>query len=45
MGIEALSRGAAHATFVEQAKSAAAAARANLAASGVRPRTGNGCLR
>ena len=37
MGIEALSRGAAHATFVEQAQSAAAAARANLAALGYGP--------
>ncbi len=34
MGIEALSRGAAHATFVEQAKGAVSATRANLAALG-----------
>ena len=34
MGIEALSRGAAHATFVEQAKGAVSATRANLAAMG-----------
>jgi 16S rRNA (guanine966-N2)-methyltransferase len=32
MGIEALSRGAAHATFVDQARSAVSAVRANLAA-------------
>jgi 16S rRNA (guanine966-N2)-methyltransferase len=32
MGIEALSRGAAHATFVDQARAAVAAVRANLAA-------------
>jgi len=34
MGIEALSRGATHATFVEQAKGAVSATRANLAALG-----------
>jgi 16S rRNA G966 N2-methylase RsmD len=34
MGIEALSRGAAHATFVEQTKGAVSATRANLAALG-----------
>ena len=37
MGIEALSRGAAHATFVEQAQSACSATRANLAALGYGP--------
>jgi 16S rRNA (guanine966-N2)-methyltransferase len=37
MGIEALSRGAAHATFVEQARSAVLAVRANLAALGYGP--------
>jgi 16S rRNA (guanine966-N2)-methyltransferase len=37
MGIEALSRGAAHATFVEQARSAVSAVRANLAALGYGP--------
>jgi 16S rRNA (guanine(966)-N(2))-methyltransferase RsmD len=36
VGIEALSRGAAHATFVENAASAVAALRANLAALGIR---------
>lgn len=34
MGIEALSRGASHATFVEEARSAVSALRANLAAVG-----------
>jgi 16S rRNA (guanine966-N2)-methyltransferase len=37
MGIEALSRGAAHATFVDQARPAVAAVRANLAALGYGP--------
>jgi 16S rRNA (guanine966-N2)-methyltransferase len=37
MGIEALSRGAAHVTFVEQARSAVSAVRANLAALGYGP--------
>jgi 16S rRNA (guanine(966)-N(2))-methyltransferase RsmD len=36
VGIEALSRGAAHVTFVESAASAVAALRANLAALGIR---------
>jgi 16S rRNA (guanine966-N2)-methyltransferase len=38
LGIEALSRGAAHVTFVEQAKPALAVLRANLAALGVEDR-------
>jgi 16S rRNA (guanine966-N2)-methyltransferase len=37
MGIEALSRGAAHATFVEQARPAVSAVRENLAALGYGP--------
>src|SRR5579863_7660612 len=37
MGIEALSRGAAHATFVDQARPAVSAVRANLAALGYGP--------
>jgi 16S rRNA (guanine966-N2)-methyltransferase len=37
MGIEALSRGAAHATFVDQARSAISAVQANLAALGYGP--------
>jgi 16S rRNA (guanine966-N2)-methyltransferase len=39
MGIEALSRGAAHATFVEQARPAVSAIRANLAALGYGPQS------
>jgi 16S rRNA (guanine966-N2)-methyltransferase len=38
LGLEALSRGAAHVTFVDAAKPALAAVRANLAALGVRDR-------
>lgn len=37
MGIEALSRGAAHATFVDQDRAARAALEANLAATGLMP--------
>jgi 16S rRNA (guanine966-N2)-methyltransferase len=37
MGIEALSRGAAHATFVDQARAAVSVVRANLAALGYGP--------
>jgi 16S rRNA (guanine966-N2)-methyltransferase len=37
MGIEALSRGAAHATFVDQARAAVSAVRANLATLGYGP--------
>jgi 16S rRNA (guanine966-N2)-methyltransferase len=37
MGIEALSRGAVHATFVDQARAAVSAVRANLAALGYGP--------
>lgn len=38
LGLEALSRGAAHATFVEQAPSALQSLRANLSALGAAPR-------